>query len=210
MTSHSSSGARARALVVGLGLTTATVVAAAGASAPVALDGARVTIAGTSNIHAYTASTTAVRLTELRVAPEVAGPALWDRLVEPGAIEAFAIAIPAATLTSPKDGLDKNMHKALKVKEHADITFRLRELASSTSAPNALSATGVLQIAGVEREVSFDLTTTREGEKLVVRGEVDLLMTDFDIKPPKAMLGMLRTDPKVTVRFETAFALPTT
>jgi hypothetical protein len=199
-----------RTLVVGLGLAAATVAIAAGASAPIALDGARVTIAGTSNIHAYTASTTAVRVTELRVAPQVAGPALWDRIVEPGALEAFAIAIPAATLTSPKDGLDKNMHKALKVKEHAEITFRLERLASSAAFPGALTATGVLQIAGVEREVTFDLTTARDGDRLVVKGEVDLLMTDFDIKPPKAMLGMLRTDPKVTVRFETAFTLPTT
>ena len=28
-------------------------------------------------------------------------------------------------------------------------------------------------------------------------------MTDFGITPPKAMLGMLKTDPKVTVTFET-------
>ena len=30
-----------------------------------------------------------------------------------------------------------------------------------------------------------------------------MLMTDFGIEPPKAMLGMLKTDPKVTVTFET-------
>jgi hypothetical protein len=43
-----------------------------------------------------------------------------------------------------------------------------------------------------------------------VAGEVQLLMTDFGITPPKAMLGMLKTDPKVTVTFETVFGIPLT
>jgi hypothetical protein len=38
---------------------------------------------------------------------------------------------------------------------------------------------------------------------LSVRGQVTLLMTDFGIKPPVALMGMLKTDPKVTVTFET-------
>jgi hypothetical protein len=37
---------------------------------------------------------------------------------------------------------------------------------------------------------------------------VALLMTDFGITPPKAMLGMLKTDPKVTVTFEASFTIP--
>ena len=39
---------------------------------------------------------------------------------------------------------------------------------------------------------------------------VDLLMTDYGVTPPKAMLGLLKTDPKVTVTFETVVAIPTT
>ena len=35
-------------------------------------------------------------------------------------------------------------------------------------------------------------------------------MTDFGITPPKAMLGMFKTDPKVTVTFETVLAMPPT
>jgi hypothetical protein len=37
-----------------------------------------------------------------------------------------------------------------------------------------------------------------------------MLMTDFGIVPPKAMLGMLKTDPKVTITFETLLAVPLT
>jgi hypothetical protein len=32
-------------------------------------------------------------------------------------------------------------------------------------------------------------------------GELPLLMTDFGVKPPTALLGTLRTDNKITVKF---------
>jgi hypothetical protein len=44
-----------------------------------------------------------------------------------------------------------------------------------------------------------------------VMGTLDLLMTDFGIEPPTAMMGVLKTDPKVTIRFETLLSrAPTT
>ena len=92
-------------------------------------------------------------MTRVKVGAAVAGDAFWSDVVKPGALEAFEIAISAATLSSPKAGLDKNMHKALKVEQFADITFRLARL---EGAPGALIAVGMLRIAGVEREVALD------------------------------------------------------
>jgi polyisoprenoid-binding protein YceI len=195
-------------LAVGLGLSAA--VTAQDAAAPMTLASARVSLSGTSNVHAYTASTSAVRVTRLQVAKEAIGANFWDGVVKPGAIEAFEIAIAAATLTSPREGLDKNMHKALKVAEHPDITFRLLRLEPGAGAQGALRGAGLLRIAGVEREVALDLTTERKEGALAVRGTLPLLMTDYGIKPPTAMLGMLTTDPKVTVSFETVLAVPLT
>jgi len=125
-------------------------------------------------------------------------------LVAPGAVQAFEIAIPAATLTSEKDGLDKNMHKALKADQFTDITFCLTRLEPG-AAPGAFRGIGKLTIAGVEREVALDLTVQKAGTTLAVKGTLALVMTDYGITPPKAMLGMLKTDPKVTITFETTF-----
>jgi polyisoprenoid-binding protein YceI len=195
-------------LVASLAAAAATApVVFAQAKAPLAIDTARVSLAGTSNIHEYTASTTTVRVTQVRLAPAVAGGAFWTEIVKPGAIEALEIAIPAATLSSPKDGLDKNMHKALKVEQFLDITFRLARL---EGAAGSLRAVGTLRIAGVEREVVLPLTLEPRGTALAVKGRLPLLMTDYGIKPPTAMLGMLKTDPKVTVTFETVLAVPLT
>ena len=175
--------------------------ATAGAQGPLAIDSARITISGTSNIHAYTATTTTVRVTRAQV-----NGALADAL-KPGSVEAFEIAIPAATLTSPREGLDKNMHKALQVKEYPDITFRLLRLEPRGGAPG-FRAGGLLKIAGVEKEVAFDVTADCNDSTIRVQGQLLLLMTDFGIKPPVAMLGMLKTDPKVTIAFETVLSLP--
>ena len=190
-----------------LGLLISSPIAAAGQDAPPALklSAARVSIAGTSNIHPFTASTTDVRMSRLVLAPADAD--LLPAAAKPGGVEAFDIAIRAASLTSPKEGLDKNMHKALKVAEHQDITFRLARLEAGAAA-NTLKAVGTLKIAGVEREVSFTLKAAVNASTITVMGALDLLMTDYGITPPKAMLGMLKTDPKIAVTFEAVFAVP--
>ncbi len=194
-----------------LGLAVAIVVVAAPfmpaqtLPAPIAIESARITLAGTSNVHDYTASTSNARITRVTVAS--ADAASWDALQTPGGLTAFDLAIAAGSLTSPRDGVDKNMHKALKVKEHADITFSLKRIEGS---PGALTAVGTLRVAGVSRDVTLPLKTSAQGAHLLVTGALDVLMPDFGIEPPRAMLGMVRANPKVTVTFEVVLAGGTT
>jgi polyisoprenoid-binding protein YceI len=179
-------------------------VIAARAQTPLSLSSATVSIEGTSNIHDFTASTKDVRLTKLSLEN---GASAATVLTKPTAVEAFEIAIKAATLASSKDGLDKNMHKALKVTEFPEIAFRLNRFEGSGV---ALKAIGVLKIAGVEKEIAIDLKVVTTATTLVVSGQVPLLMTDYGIAPPKMMLGALKTSPKITVKFETVLAVPAT
>ena len=184
----------------------AAAVAQDAARAPLMIDSARISIAGTTNVHEYTAWTTTVRMKHLQLSGPVAGVNAWDAILAPGALQTFEIAVPAATLTSPKGELDKNMHKALQVEKFPDITFRLRRL--EPAAGGALNAIGTLTITGTERDVTLALKTKRSDATLTVSGTLSLLMTDYGITPPKAMLGMLKTDPKVTLTFEAVLALP--
>jgi polyisoprenoid-binding protein YceI len=167
-------------------------------AAPLTVVAARVSLDGTSNIHAYTASTKSVRVSAFDVAGTPKGD-LLDFVLQPGALKALDVVIPAASLSSPKDGLDKNMHKALKVEQHAEIRFRLRSLVADGA---TYKAVGLLTIAGVEKETTLTLQVRRKDATLAITGTTDLLMTDFGIQPPKAMMGMLKTDPKVQIRIE--------
>src|SRR4029450_3010620 len=80
-----------------LALSLAGAVAAASSSSdarvPLTLASGRGSIAGTSNIHDHTASTTKVRVARMELAEGVSGPNFWDEIVKPGAIESFEIAI---------------------------------------------------------------------------------------------------------------------
>ncbi|MGE0446393.1 MAG: YceI family protein [Vicinamibacterales bacterium] len=181
-----------------------TALVALGASTPLfaqglALDSARVTLNGTSNVHAWTAVSDAVTLTTVKVA--AADGDVFDAAMKPGGLEAFEISIPVTSVKSPKGDLDKNMHKALMAEKHPAITFALSRLEPG-AAPDTYTATGVLTIAGTAKEVPLALTVARTGAGLKVTGSAPLVMTEFGVVPPKAMLGMLKTDPKVTVTFE--------
>jgi polyisoprenoid-binding protein YceI len=187
-------------------LSTVALPAAAGAqatiAAPLAITAAKVSIDGTSNVHNFTASTTAVRL----VAAEIAGTPGEDffaHLLTPGNLARLEVTMPAATLTSEKGDIDENMHKALKVRQFADIRFRLGAI---ETAAGAYRATGWLTIAGVEKEVVLALQVRPAAGTLAVTGTTDLLMTDYGIAPPRAMLGVLKTNPKVTIRLELTLA----
>src|SRR5438874_3787171 len=138
--------------------------------APLAIASGRVTLAGTSNVHAYTATTTTVRVMAARIGVVPGGATLWEHALDLGVIETFEIAIPAATLASPKGDLDKNMHKALKVEQFPEITFRLVRFDTKAEAAGAARAIGMLKIAGVEREVALAVTTKRAGATLTVQG----------------------------------------
>ncbi len=176
---------------------------AAPVQAPLTLGAVTVTVSGTSNIHAYSASTSVARLTTVKLA---AGEGdLWDAALAPGGLQAFEIAFPVASLVSAKGDIDSNMHKALKADAHRDIVFRVTRLEAAAVA-GTYTAAGVLRVAGVERSITLPLTVARTPAALKVSGELALLMTDFSVTPPKAMMGMLRTDPKVVIRFESVLA----
>ena len=195
------------AMVLSLLATSPPGASAQDASSPLTLASAKVSIAGTSNIHEFEAVTREVSVTRISLAKGVAGAGVIASVLNPGAVEGFDLAIRAASLSSPREGLDKNMHKALKVEEFKDITFRLIRLEGKGG---ALKAIGTLTIAGVAREVGFDLNIKESSSALHITGEVPLLMTDYGIAPPKAMLGMLKTDPKIVVRFDVVLATPST
>ena len=194
-------------MALGLVATLPASASAQDASLPLTLASAKVSLAGTSNIHEFTAATSDVRVTRVALASGVSGSGLLAAVLNPGAVEAFEVAIRTASLSSPKEGIDKNMHKALKATEFKDITFKLLRLEGKA---DALKGIGMLKIAGVEREVAIDLKTAATATALTITGEVRLLMTDYGITPPKAMLGMLKTDPKITVTFEVVLEAPGT
>lgn len=169
----------------------------------VSVTSATLSISGTSTMHPYTVSTRA-----LKVSAAIASAADAQALLQPGALQGFELQIPVNTFTSEKDGLTKQMFKAMKADKHPTITFRLNDYTVEPAADGmTVKPTGTLTVAGVERPIDMVLEVKVQAGMLQVRGTRDLLMTEFGIKPPTMFMGMLKTDDKVTIKFEVQLAL---
>lgn len=169
----------------------------------ISLTSAALSISGTSTMHDYTVSTKVVKVGgALATAADIKG------LLEAGALQTFELQIPLNAFTSDKDGLTKQMFKAMKADKHPVITFKLCGYTVEPAAGGvAIKATGTLMVAGVERPVEIVLDAKEIAGGLQVRGSRDLLMTEFGIKPPTMFMGMLKTHDKVTIKFELQIAL---
>jgi hypothetical protein len=170
---------------------------------PLKLGSARVTIAGHSNIDEFTASTLDARVVEFTLKPGARD------VFAPGAIETFDMVVRAASLTTFHEGFDRDLHAALKTAAFPDVTFRLSWI-ETAAAFGTYRAVGILQIAGVEKDVALDLQATHSASAILVNGKTTLRMTDFGIAPPSLFLGLVQVSPTITVTFETVFVKPTT
>ena len=179
-----------------------------GQESPVVVSSAKLTISGTSTVLDWSAATSQAKTRNVKVTRDLpGGDYFWVGVIQPGAVESFEVVVPVADLKSDRDNFSADMHAALKADTHPNIVFTLTRMEKKLGGAKAI---GMLDVAGVRREITLDLFTSLRDGKLLVKGTLDLLMTDFGIAPPTAMMGMLKTDPKVTIRFETVLARPTT
>lgn len=98
--------------------------------------------------------------------------------------------------------LNKSLRKALKEKDHPRVRFNVQKYEFKNNGDTA-NVSGEFMIAGVGRPVEFvaKLTPVLQGG-VQIRGGLEILMTDYGIKPPKALLGMMRVRDKITIQFD--------
>ena len=179
----------------------ALLVAASGAAAgPVTLaKDSRLWLEGTSTLHAFASTATAL---SLDMALERAEGETLEAAALAGRPARLTLRVPVAGLKSGHGGLDKNLREALKAAEFPDIAFVLDAytvLPGTTAIRLELS--GTLTVAGRARPVRLEAAVERRGGRLALSGEQALLMTDFGITPPKLMFGALKTGDKVSVKY---------
>lgn len=171
--------------------------------------GSKLWLEGSSTVHAY--ESTASRLTVVMRHDTARwqegtprGEAI-ERLIRDHGVTSMDVTIGVTGLKSGKDGLDKNMYKALLAPKHPDIRFSMDayEITDGVKPGEiAIGAKGKLFVAGVERPIDMTATAKREGDAVRLQGSVPLLMTQFGIKPPTMMMGALRTADAVVVKFD--------
>ena len=173
-----------------LALALAALAASADRFAPA--DGSMVKVEGTSTLHAWS-----VQSTTIAGRIDATTPEQWNG--DAGVV----VTIPVASIKSEHAKMDKLMAEALKAKQYPDIRYELTHATpQGGAAAFTVKATGKLTIAGVTRDVTLDIHGTRNAAgRYTLTGAAPLKMTDFGIKPPKAMLGTIKTGDDVSVTF---------
>lgn len=153
---------------------------------------------GDSTLHRYSSTAKFLHFST-QVSSASAG---LEATIREGRVSGLRMAVPVAGLESGKAGLDGNLRRSLKEGQHSDIIFIMEGYRVEVgSATDKISTWGALTVAGARKPITLNASLSWRGGSALIDGEQVLLMTDFGIEPPKLMMGALRTDDKVVVKF---------
>ena len=100
--------------------------------------------------------------------------------------------------------MDNKCYDALKYETNPNIEYRFVSVGSlKPSGNHTYTATlnGTLTIAGKSKSVPIDVTISVSENQLAIKGAKPLKMTDFDVEPPTALLGTLKTGDDIVIDF---------
>jgi len=123
-------------------------------------------------------------------------------------VKSLNFSLPATDLKSGENGLDKNAYKALKTKEHKDISYKLTSATVTPEKDNRylLKTHGELSISGVTKEITMDVHCVVNSDKSVTfTGSDKLKMSDYSVKGPTFMVFM-KTGDDLTLDFTAVYS----
>ena len=157
-------------------------------------------IEGGSNLHDWSCKASAIE-----AAIDVDETFIKTTAVSATSLKKVQVKVPVRNLKCGNGKMDNNLYKALKADDAPEIGYILGTfdvVPGATTDSFTVKAVGALSVAGTEKTVNMDVTAVRLPDGGVrAEGALPLLMTDFGVKPPTALLGTLRTDNKITVKF---------
>lgn len=118
-------------------------------------------------------------------------------------IEKLSVSMRGESLESGTSGMDKNAYKALKADQHPVIRFSLKEVIANRG--NRIKIKGNLTIAGVTKSKTFDMNVNNSSNSLRFSGEFDVTFSEFNMTPPTAVWGTIKTGNELTLSFDTQF-----
>ena len=163
------------------------------------------TITGTSTIHDWISKVNEIKGTYL-----FKDNIKDKKLPKSGSIvDKIRMEIPVLSIESPRGAtMDNKTYNALKSEEHPDIIFevthdKIESITDPNSASFKLNVTGNLTIAGYTREITLILDGQKVGQDMLkFKGSFPIDMITYEIEPPTAMFGQIKTGKDVTIDFE--------
>lgn len=149
-----------------------------------------ITIQGTSNLHNWESK-----------AQEINGQINANLLSKQ--VQSLMVEIPVKSIKSGEKLMDTKTYEAFNADKNPNIQFKMTEVNNlQINETNVnVTLTGNLTLAGVTRKVSIKAAgKPQKNNSYNFVGSVALKMTDFDIKPPTAMMGMLKVGNDINLK----------
>ena len=169
--------------------------------------GSTLWIEGTSTLHEWSTRTDSIGLV-FRIAGGTARPADahgLEALIRAQGVHGVVVDVPVHSLRSKEAKLDRNLWRAMRTDEYPNVHFVLSGYAPGPvrngSDTLAVRAKGTLTICGRARPIELEALAHADGGGLWLVGSEELLMTDYDIKPPTMMMGTIRTGNRIQVHY---------
>ncbi len=151
-----------------------------------------ITIYGTSNLHDW----------DIKI-DQISGDFVINNSKQ---VESLVVKIPVRSIKSGDRLMDRKTYETLDADKNPTIIFQLSD-PISTQVPDQnnvqVTLTGNLTVAGVSKKISFLATGKSAGSGAYnFKASIPLKMTDFKMKPPTAMLGMVKAGDVVTLKLD--------
>lgn len=121
-------------------------------------------------------------------------------------INSLTFNIPVKGLKSGKSAMDDNTYEALKAEDHPVIKYQFRSMDNVKIEGNTttMDTKGLLTIGGVSKIVNMKVTA-EANNGIVFKGDITFKMSVFEIDPPTAVFGTIRTGDQVTIKFNAQY-----
>jgi len=154
---------------------------------------------GTSNVHDW----------EMKAVKGTSEAAFIVTNGQVTSVSTLSFTLPAINLKSDNTGMDKNTYKALNTDKNPNISFVLTSATITPTGGNnyQLKCVGKMSIAGTTKHT--DLTATGKynpvDKSFTITGVKKMKMTDYNVKPPKALLLTIKTGNDISISYNVKF-----
>ncbi|QGY44527.1 hypothetical protein GM418_12910 [Maribellus comscasis] len=110
---------------------------------------------------------------------------------------------PVESLKSNNKIMNNKTQKALNSDKSPEINFRLNKSVAANPDKSSSELKGLLTINGTDKEVGIKFAYDKVAQnRIKIKGEVPLKMSDFKVDPPTAMMGALKTADEIKITYE--------
>lgn len=119
------------------------------------------------------------------------------------AVKTVTVTFPTAKLDCANGTMNGHMMKALNATKNPNITFVMSAYELNAAAPVKGTLSGTLLINGVTKPITMPAEfVSGAAGALRATGTYVLTMTEWQVEPPKLMMGAMKVNPVINVHFD--------